>query len=309
MVWCLALGIAAATAWGQGDPDPDAAIAADPASTQAVEPATGSPAPERREQPPAATQNLDVVEKLGTVVPLDLTFRDSQGHFVTLEDFFFENKPVILNLGYYKCPMLCSLVISGLEDAVQNLDWELGEQYEIVTISIDHRETPALDREAKADTAARLQDQDVENGWHFLVGDSRSIEAIADATGFGYEWVEGQNQFVHAAVLMVVSPEGQIARYHYGIDFPTQDVKLSLFTASEGRTAGALERLIMSCYVYDEVAGKYSVSAMRLMRLGGVVTIIGIVVMLGVFSLIRAWRHKQREMAASRRDDPTAAPA
>lgn len=276
----------------------EADVAADPGVT--LDPDTGSPAPQYTSEEPEATRGLDVDEQLGRVLPLDLVFRDSRGDLVRLADYFFDDKPVILNLGYYRCPMLCSLVLSGLEDAVDELDWDLGEQYEIVTISIDHRETPALAREHKADTAARLLGRDVENGWHFLTGEGRPIEALADATGFGYRYLEGNGQFVHAAVLMVVSPEGKIARYHYGIDFPEKDIKFSLFTASEGRTAGTLDRIIMSCFVYDAALGKYTPNIMMLMKVAGVMTILGIAVMVGVFALIRAWRMKRRELATER---------
>ena len=282
-----ACSLAAATAWAESD--------------------TGSPAPERRERVPEAMQGLEVEEQLGRVIPLDLTLRDSSGDLVTLEDYFYHDKPVILNLGYYKCPMLCSLVISALEDAVGELDWELGEQYEILTVSIDPRETPKLARETKADTAARLRGKDVENGWRFLVGDRRSVDALADATGFGYNWIEDKGQFVHAAVVMVLSPEGKIVRYHYGLDYPASDVKLSLFNASQGKTAGPLERVILSCFRYDPQTGKYAVWPMRVMQVGGVLTMILIAVLVGVFSLIRAWKLKRREVEADRQHPaPTA---
>lgn len=247
---------------------------------------------------PEELRDLDVEESIGRVVPLDVTLRDSEGNLVQLEDYFFEDKPVILNLGYYKCPMLCSLVIAGLQQSVANLDWELGEQYEIVTVSIDPRETPQLAARTKADTAAMLEDAgeyDVKNGWHFLVGDKQNVQALADAVGFKYEWLEDKQQYIHPAVIVVMSPEGMIARYHYGLDYKAKQLKVSLFNASEGKTASPLEKVILSCYVFDETAGKYTASAMKLMRLGGVLTIFLIAILVGVFSLARAWKLKRRE--------------
>lgn len=262
---------------------------------------TGSPAPVRKERAPDELEGLDVNEHVGRVVPLDVTLRDSEGNLVKLEEYFYNDKPVILNLGYYKCPMLCSLVISGLQESVGSLDWKLGKQYEIVTVSIDPRETPQLAARTKADTAAMLEeegDYDVENGWHFLVGDQRNVDALADAVGFEYKWLEEKGQYIHPAVVVVLSPEGMISRYHYGLDYPAKQLKVSLFKASEGKTASALEKVILSCYVYDGVAGKYTADAMMLMRVGGVLTIILIAILVGVFSLIRAWRIKRREVDA-----------
>ena len=303
----LVVGGGAAAAWGQsvdglrgqdGDGPPP------PAATE-VRSETGSPAPARKERAPDEVKGLDVNERLGQVVPLDLTLRDSEGNLVKLEDYFYQDKPIILNLGYYKCPMLCSLVISALQESVEGLNWDLGEQYEIVTVSIDPRETPQLAAKTKADTAAMLAekgDYDVENGWHFLVGDRKNVHALADAVGFKYEWLEEKQQYIHPAVIVVMSPEGMIARYHYGLDYPAKQLKVSLFKASEGKTASPLEKVILSCYVFDETAGVYSASAMKLMRLGGAVTIVLVAILIGVFSLARAWKIKHRESQAMRRE-------
>jgi len=295
-----------ATAWGQIADDTDAGVSSTQASSSVeTRSDTGSPAPEREQYVPEELKDLDVDESVGRVVPLDVTLRDSDGNLVQLQDYFFKGKPVILNLGYYKCPMLCSLVISGLQESAKKLDWKLGEQYEIVTVSIDPRETPQLAARTKADTAAMLADAgeyDVENGWHFLVGDRKNVHALADAVGFKYEWLEEKQQYIHPAVIVVMSPEGMIARYHYGLDYPAKQLKVSLFKASEGKTASPLEKVILSCYVFDETAGVYSASAMKLMRLGGAVTIVLVAILIGVFSLARAWKIKHRESQAMRRE-------
>lgn len=305
LVAVLLVGGGSAIAWGQsaeGRRGQDGDGSSPPATEVRSE--TGSPAPARKERAPDEVQDLDVNERLGQVVPLDLTLRDSEGNLVKLEDYFYQDKPIILNLGYYKCPMLCSLVISALQESVEGLNWDLGEQYEIVTASIDPRETPQLAAKTKADTAAILNekgDYDVENGWHFLVGDQRNVSALADAVGFEYNWLEEKGQYVHTAVIVVLSPDGMVSRYHYGLDYPSKQIKVSLFKASEGKTASTLDKVILSCFVYDEVAGAYTASAMRLMRVAGVLTILLIAVMVGVFAAIRSWKIKHREVQAARR--------
>jgi len=251
-----------------------------------------------RNKIPEEVRDIDTVEQLGAMLPLDLTFTDSDGNIVKLGDYFGQDKPVILNLGYYRCPMLCSLVIGAVEEAVGDLDWELGRQYEILTISIDPEETYELAHRKREETIARLQDDSIRDGWHFLVGDEQNTRALADSAGFGFKWVEQSGQYVHQAVIVVVSPEGKIARYHYGVAYPARDVKFSLITASNGSTASALERLIMSCYQFDPKTGTYSMWPMRVMRIAGVGTLFGIGMLVALLVLVRKMKqNKLRESA------------
>lgn len=244
---------------------------------------------------PAELQKIDVVEHLGERIPLDLMFTDESGRSVRLGGYFAPERPVILVMGYYRCPMLCNLVFNGLADGVEQLSWRLGEQFTIITVSIDSSETPELAAAKKANYTQFMHGVDSLAGWHFLTGKASRSRALADAVGFEYRWDDDSKQWAHPAVVMLLSPDGVITRYLYGIEFPERDLRLGLLEASEGRIGTTIDRIILYCYHYDPQAGGYVVLAENVMRLGGVVT----VVLLGGL-LVILWRRERRRRYAVR---------
>jgi protein SCO1/2 len=246
---------------------------------------------------PAELKKIDVVERLGGRIPLDLRFTDETGSQVRLGDYFASDRPVILVLGYYRCPMLCNLVFNGLADAVQQLDLRLADQYTIITVSIDSVETPQLAAAKKANYVKSMSRGDSLTGWHFLVGEAGQSRALAEAVGFKYYWDEQSKQWAHPALVTLLSPDGVISRYLYGVEFPVRDLRLGLLEASEGKIGNTVDRIILYCYHYDPEAGGYVVFAENVMRLGGVATVILLGALL-VFLWVREHRRRSDRMAA-----------
>jgi protein SCO1/2 len=210
-------------------------------------------------------------------VPLDLDFRDEDGQTCRLQDYF-KGKPVILVLAYFRCPRLCSLVLSGLSDALKQIkDYEIGREFEVVTVSIDPREGPAL---AAAKKQAQVEDYGrpgAETGWHFLTGDADQIARLADAVGYRYFYDATKDEFAHASGIMVLTPSGKISRYYFGIKYVPLDVRYGLEDAADGRIGSPITRpLRLLCFDYDPATGSYSVAIMRLVRIGGALTMLAI---------------------------------
>jgi protein SCO1/2 len=217
-------------------------------------------------------------QKLGEQLPSGLTFTDSMGRPVRLADYFGE-KPVILALGYYECPMLCSLVRNGLYDSLKQLDFTVGNEFEVVIVSIDPAETPE-DAEVKRQVSIMNYERPTsEDGWHFLVGQADSIEQLAEAIGFRYAYDEEIDQYVHPSGIVVLTPEGQISRYFYGIDYPAQDLRLGLVEAADNEIGSPVDQLLLMCYHYDPVSGEYTLFIMNIIRMIGLATvaIVGVV--------------------------------
>ncbi|MCC7146283.1 MAG: SCO family protein [Phycisphaeraceae bacterium] len=284
--------------------------------TPLAEGGESSPATVREEGPIAATQPVaatpeaegvspaekfgaKVTEKLGQAVPLELTFKDENGQTVTLGQFFRAGKPVVLQLGYYGCPMLCGLVTNGLTEAMQELSWTAGAEFAVIVVSIDPNETPRLAREKKHNYLMELARPEAGAGWHFLTGRPAEIKALSEAVGFGYGWDARSMQFVHPAVIMLLTPEGKISRYLYGVKFPSQVLRLSLVEAAEGKVGSTYDRILLYCFHYDPEAGGYRLAAMNLMRLGGVLTVVVMVSLIGL-ALWREARRRAAEAFASR---------
>lgn len=244
---------------------------------------------QRQEPSPPELAGVDVEERLDAALPLGQEFLDETGRAARLADYFDGERPVILTLNYYECPMLCTLVLNGLADALREMDWVPGRQFEIVTVSIDPNETPSLAREKKATYLKAYGRDEAASGWHFLTGSEASIRALADATGFRYSYVERQDEWAHAAVIFVVTPDGRLSRYLYGVKFDPRTLRLSLVEASEGAIGSTLDRLILYCYHYDSEAGTYAPKALRIMQLGGLATVL----VLGGL-LLALWRREAR---------------
>lgn len=223
---------------------------------------------------PAHLRSVDVVEKLDQQVPLDLSFVDERGRRVQLSDYFEDSRPVILVLAYYRCPMLCSLVLDGLVDVLGQVEGEPGKDYQILTVSIDPTESPTLAQSKRQTYLRALGKPGVEEGWHFLTGRREQIERLADAIGFSYHYIEERQEYAHPALLTVLTPAGRVSRYLYGVSWEPDTLRLSLVEASDGAIGTTVERFILACYGYDASEGRYGPVGMKIMRLGGGLTLL-----------------------------------
>lgn len=249
-----------------------------------------SPGLAQRQEPlPKELEGVGVDERLGARVPLALQFLDETGQPVSLGQFFRAGRPVLLTLNYYRCPMLCTLQLNGLVDALRELTWNPGREFEVVTVSIDPLEAPALAAGKKKIYLESLGRPGAETGWHFLVGRQPEIAALADAVGFRYRFDEARKEYVHAAVFVLLTPEGVVARYLYGVMVEPQTLKLGLAEASAGKLGSTVDRILLMCFHYDANAGRYVVAASRLMRAGGILTALCLGVWLG-----RWWWRERR---------------
>ncbi len=232
-------------------------------------------------------ENVGIDQRLGEQLPLDLTFRDESGADVRLGDYFGK-RPVVLTLVYYSCPMLCNQVLNGLTSALDVISFDIGKEFEVVTVSFDPRETAELARNKKETYIQWYKRPGASGGWHFLTGDKASIDKLTEAAGFHYKFDPATNQFVHATGIMLATPEGKLARYFYGIEYAPKDLRLGLIEASEKRIGNPVDRLLLYCFHYDPSAGKYSAVAMNILRLAGVATLAGLVATLWLLRRKRA---------------------
>jgi protein SCO1/2 len=230
---------------------------------------------------PAGLKNVGIEQHLDEQIPLGLAFRDESGKTVHLGDYFGK-KPVILNLVYYQCPMLCGEVLIGLESALKVLKFDVGDQFDVLTVSFDAHETPEMATAKKAEYLKRYGRAGAEKGWHFLTGPQESIDALTKAAGFGYQYDEQTAQFAHATAIMLLTPEGKISQYYYGVEYAPKDLRLGLIEASENKIGNLADQVMLYCYHYDPQTGKYGAVIMRIMRLAGGATIL----VLGVFLAI-----------------------
>lgn len=231
---------------------------------------------------PDALKQVSIEQRLDAQAPLDATFRDEAGREVRLGDYFKAGKPVVLSLVYYECPMLCNQVLNGQVGMMDALRFNAGQEYEAVTVSFDARETPQIAAAKKATYIKRYGRAGAEAGWHFLTGDEANIRRLTDAVGFRYVWDEGSQQFAHASAVMVLTPEGKLSHYFYGIEYAPKDVRLALVEASSGRIGSPADKLILYCYHYDPTTGKYGAVVMNFMRLAGIVTVIGVIALVAI---------------------------
>ena len=244
---------------------------------------------------PPVLKKVGIDQHLNEQLPLDTVFKDEQGRDVRLGQFF-NGKPVVLSLVYYQCPMLCNQVMNGMLGSFRQISFNVGEQFEVVTVSFDSHETPALAAAKKQTYVAGYNRANGAVGWHFLTGDNANIKRLADAIGFRYTWDEQTKQFAHASGIMIATPEGKLARYFYGIDYPPKDLRLGLVEASANKIATPVDALMLYCYHYDPSTGKYGVVIMNVMRVAGVITIILIV---GLLFLLRKIGRRRTRMIVS----------
>lgn len=241
---------------------------------------------------PMQLEGVGVVERFGESIPGDIRLVDEQGRAVVLSELLKQGRPVMLNLTYFTCPMLCSMVLNGLVEGLRKVEYTPGHEFELLSVSIDPRDTPEVAVKKKANYISSYGRPQAASGWHFLTGEEAEVRRLADAVGFQYRWDDAQKQFAHAAVTFVLTPEGKVARYLYGIQYAPQDLRLALLEASEGRIGSPLERFMLFCYQYDPVGKKYTLYARNLMRLGGAL----MVIVLGG-ALVIYWRRERRREA------------
>jgi protein SCO1/2 len=233
---------------------------------------------------PPILREVGIDQRLNEQVPQDVPFRDDDGRSIHLGDCL-GGKPVILVLAYYRCPMLCTQVLNGLVDALREISLDVGDEFNVVTVSFDARETYPLAAAKKSTYVEQYGRPNAAAGWHFLTGSQESIDRLTEAVGFRYRYDPRNDQFAHASGIMVLTPTGKIARYFYGIKFPARDLRLGLVEASENKIGTPVDRVLLFCYHYDPATGKYSATAMGFVRLGGILT----VAVLGTLLLL-AWR-------------------
>jgi protein SCO1 len=255
---------------------------------------------------PPELEGVDVVEHLGGPLPRAARFQDSDGKAVKLGDYFDGKRPSLLVFAYHTCPMLCSLVLDAAMKSLNDVPWTVGNEFDVVSISIDPRDTPETATKKRAQvTAAYGRAKGETRGFHFLVGDEENIRKVTQAVGFQYRYDARQKQYAHPAAVYLLSPDGRIARYLYGIQYDPKDVRLGLLEASEGRSITTTEKLLLYCYHYDPQGKRYALVAMNVMRLGGAVTVALIGGLLAIM-LIRERRGRKAAVAATK---PKAEPA
>ena len=233
--------------------------------------------------------DVGIDQNLGAGLPLDLPFRDEGGNPVTLGEYFGA-KPVVLSLVYYRCPMLCTEVLNGMVECFRGLRFTAGKEFTVVTVSIDPRETPDLAKEKKEGYLAAYGREGAAGGWHFLTGDAQDVAALAKATGFHYLFDSTSGQFAHAAGIMVATPGGRLSRYFYGVEYEPRDVRLALVEASRARIGSMVDRILLLCYHYDPLTGRYGPVIMNIFRGAGALTIL--VLGGGILILLRRERRK-----------------
>jgi len=238
---------------------------------------------------PPVLKDVGIDQLLNNQVPLDLEFRDESGRTVKLAEYF-KDKPVVLSLVYYDCPRLCTQVLTGLLGAMKALPMTPGKEFVNLSVSFDPRETPQLAAAKKAEYLKRYDRPGAEAGWHFLTGDVAAIQALTKAVGFRYVWDPVTKQYAHAGGIMVLTPQGKISRYFYGIEYAPRDLRFGVIDASAGKVGSLADQVILYCYMYDPDRGTYGLVVMRLLRIFGSLTV---VTLLALFLYLRR-KEKQR---------------
>ena len=245
--------------------------------------------------PPELT-DITIDEKSGTTIPLDLEFIDENAKPVKLRDYFQKSRPVVLQLGYFDCPMLCSLVSQGLVDSLNDLTLTMGKDFEVINLSFAADEKPRLAAAKKKSYLDAYNRPAGAESWHFLTGEQPAIDKITGAAGFRYKWIEPRRQYSHPAALILLTPDGKISRYLYGIKYDPRTLRLSLVEASEGKIGTTIDRILLTCFHYDAAAGRYNVTAMTIMRAAGALTVITLGSLIW-FLIRRELRHRRLALA------------
>jgi len=248
--------------------------------------------------PPPPNANAEIVKKmnveqrLNNQIPLELMFRDETGQQVQLKNYFGQ-RPAVLALVYYRCPMLCTMTLNGMSEAFKPLKLQMGRDFDVITVSFDPRETPQLAAAKKRAYVKEYGRSGAETGWHFLTGDEPSIKALADSCGFNFFYDPKTDQFGHASTIMLLTPGGRISRYFQGIEYSANDLRLGLIEASGGKIGSKTDQLLLLCYQYDPATGRYGLAIMRAVRVGGILTLLA----LGSFIYFAVKRERRKSAA------------
>jgi protein SCO1 len=244
---------------------------------------------------PPILKDVGIDQLLNNQVPLDLEFKDETGRTVTLAEYF-KDKPVVLSLVYYNCPMLCTQVLTGLLGTLKTLPMSPGKEFVSVTVSFDPAEGPELASAKKQEYIERLRKPEAASGWHFLTGQEAQIQALTKAVGFRYLWDPVTKQYAHASGIVVLTPQGKVSRYFYGVEYAPRDLRFGLLEASGGRIGSLVDKIILYCYQYEPMRGTYGLVLLRVMRIFGILTLISIVSLIGF--LIYMTKKKEAELAS-----------
>jgi protein SCO1/2 len=231
---------------------------------------------------PEQLQEVSFKQRLDEQLPLDARFKDEYGRDVTLGRYFNEERPVIVAFVYYQCPMLCMQVMNGISSSLRALTFSAGQEFDVVLVSFDPRDTPSAAAEKKRAHLKYWNSANTSGGWHFLTGDEATIKRVADAAGFNYKWDEQTEQFAHVSGVLVATPEGKLARYFYGVEYSPKELRMALVEAGKGTIGSAIDELLLFCYHYDPETGRYGVMIMNLVRAAAVLTVasmVGFIVM------------------------------
>lgn len=228
---------------------------------------------------PGPLKEVRYEQRLGEQVPLDAMFRDEEGRPVKLGGYLGQ-RPAILVLAYYHCPMLCDMVLQAAETSLKPLKMTPGQEFDVVVVSIDPKETPAMAAEKKADVLRRYGRPETAGGWHFLTGPQPSIDRLAEAVGFRYSYDEERNQYAHAAGIVILTPQGKISRYFFGLEYQPRDVRLGLIESAGGKIGNLVDQILLYCFHYDPVVGRYSAMTLNILRLAAVATTAGLILLI-----------------------------
>jgi protein SCO1/2 len=237
---------------------------------------------------PTALREVGWDQRLGEALPADIELRDETGRTVRLGDYFGK-KPVVLSLVYYECPMLCTLTLNGLASALGVLSFDVGKEFEVLTVSFDPKEGPELAVNKKRAYIGRYKRAGAEAGWHFLTGDAEQLARLTKAVGFRYAWDEETRQWAHPAGVITLTPEGRVAHYLFGVEYAPKDLRLALVEASQGKIGSPVDQVLLYCYQYDPSTGSYGAVIMRMIRLAGAATLLA----LGTFVFVMVRRERQ----------------
>ncbi|HEX6804459.1 MAG TPA: SCO family protein [Terriglobales bacterium] len=255
------------------------------------------------ERLPPQLGNVGIEQRLNQQIPLALQFRDETGRTVRLREYFEEGRPVVLSLVYFRCRMLCDQVLSSLAGALRYVKFDAGKEFEVLTVSFDPAETPAMAAAAKQQYLAIYGHPDAQSGWHFLTGDQASIHALAEAVGFHYYHDPGSNQFAHATGIMLLTPDGRVSQYYYGAKYFPSDLRLGLIQSSENHIGTLADQIVLYCYHYDPRIGRYGAIVTRIIQVSGGATLL----IFGSILLFLFWsdpnRKKRAETAVARSGD------
>jgi protein SCO1/2 len=244
---------------------------------------------------PSELKGIDIEEHLNSNIPLDFHFIDDRGDSVKLSKYFHRKKPIILIMGYYSCPMLCGLVMNAVSETVPKVPLTFGKDYQIVSVSIDTAETDVIASAKKKEHLKQIGVPENSDSWMFLTGEGSQSQGLADAIGFKYYYDEKKEMYAHAAVLVILTEDGTISRYLYGIQYNPNDLRLALLEAAQGKVGSTIDRIILYCYHYDPQAGGYVIFAGNVMRAGGAITLIAVAIFVGIL-----WYRDRRKKAAAK---------